>query len=182
MTPPRKRVPKMKIEDLEKYAKDAPKPLTRFQIEKFIIALKPPTERYFTCCQEIKSRIPFMKDNNSSLEKKKMIEGEIEIFAELAEIWKPLTRGLKYEELQHKIWDERLSYQICISLMSGSSCSSFIKEVLAMPDGSVCKELLGCVYTEGCEFPNEMIKKFISEYNSARPLIDDQPVVVPSEN
>lgn len=168
------------------YEKDAPPAMSRFQIERFVLGTQPPTERYFICCTQIQSRLADLRGLLGKLSNIKdgdpsraimqrmifSVERELEIFHELADIWKPMTRGLGYEELQQQIWDERLCYRLCLVMISGSPISTCIEEVMAMPEGSKARQLLTfLVHGEGGPDQQQQIQRVLTHYESPRPMI-----------
>jgi hypothetical protein len=135
---------KKEMKEYDRYVKDCPVPMTKFQIERLLIGQHPPTGRYFQCCLEITKRSQDIKaiigDPNTSeklkIQKIDVLKREIEIFRELADLWFPLTNGKSYEELQPIIWDEYYLYKICISILSGDGISQHIPDVLCLPRNS----------------------------------------------
>jgi hypothetical protein len=172
--------------DYAKYTADAPPSMSRFQIEQFVLGTEPPTDRYFICCTQIKSRLGDLRGLKAKLEEKDLsdlsretitglvesVERELEIFKELADTWYPMTRGLKYEELQRQIWDERLCHRICLNIAAGNNVASCVSEVMAMPPGSTCRRMITCLTSEDPEGELEKIMRSVMElYSHSAPAV-----------
>ncbi len=146
---------KQELEKLEAYAADANTGMTAFQIERFVVNSEPPIGRYACCCVEIQARLGAAKAMAREIETmadpmKKQIMlrrlnealREARVFQQLADTWKPATRGLSFDELQPEYWDERLGRELCMRLITGQPYGDLIKPIMALDNCSKSKRLL----------------------------------------
>lgn len=172
----------------------APCGMSRFQIERFIVGTEAPHERYFRCCVEINARMSQLSDIDIALNKPKDSGAppaldlqrskdatlyELEVFVDLAERWFPLTDGYSYEELQPIIWDETLTYRLCLAVLSGKPVFDVIGDVMTMPESSMCQRLLVRIMKadHGEVHPDAMradVVKTLSDFQREYPLIENK--------
>lgn len=135
------------IQEVEDFSCDAPKSMTAFQIEKFIVNQEPPIGRYHKCCTEISSRKEALSRlrNPVTYQEKEQLQSllsELKIFIQLAKKWKPLTEGKSHEELQNEYWDQKLGKDVGIRILMGQSFGDLLPLVMQLDDNSKTKKIL----------------------------------------
>lgn len=146
-------------------AKDVTEGMTSYQIERFVLGKVPPVGRYHQCCLEIRRRLEIMKTTRAALvtlldkkdrsagedaaltEKREVMRGlqqEIASFKSLADRYKPLARGRRFDdpELQAEYWDQFFGWKLAIGFVSGKIPPDLIQSITCLHESSSTRQFM----------------------------------------
>ena len=176
-------------------ASDVVEGMTAYQIERFVLGKIPPIGRYHQCCLEIRRRLEIMKGTRESLvdllnkenrnsaedamliEKREVLRGlqrEIAAFKTLADRYKPLTDGKRFDDpdLQAEYWDQLFGWKLAIGFVSGQIPSDLIQSIMCLHESSNTRRFMQHMFQRLASGENgsarsqieKSLSNFIEEY------------------